>query len=213
MTTSRSQSSCFAVALTGGIASGKSTIQRNFARLGTEVLDADVISRELVARGQPALAEIVEAFGVDALTLQGELDRSRMRERVFSDTAARRKLESILHPRVRDELLVRVRACESPYCLLAIPLLAESGGAYAWVDRVLVVDVLRETQLARLMQRDGATAESAQRALDAQASRARRLALADDVVDNTFAVEALDPIVDRLHRRYLAAAAESARAR
>ena len=207
------KSSTFAVAITGGIASGKTTVQRLFEQLGATVFDADIIARELVAPGQPALAEIAATFGVDVLTSQGELDRSRMRERVFSDPSARRKLESILHPRVRDELFARVRACESPYCLLAIPLLAESNGAYAWVDRVLLVDVPRETQLARLMRRDGATAESALRALDAQASRSARLALADDVVDNMYAVAALEPIVGRLHRRYLAAAAESAPAR
>ena len=130
---------------------------------------------------------------------------------VFSDTAARRKLEAILHPRVRADLLARARACESPYCLLAIPLLAESGVAYAWVDRVLVADVPRETQLARLMQRDGATVASALRALDAQASRTARLALADDAVDNTYDVRALVPIVERLHQRYLEAAMHAAR--
>jgi len=198
-----------AVALTGGIASGKSAIQTLFENLGAAVVDADIISRELVARGQPALAEIAETFGADALTSTGELDRARMRELVFSDSAARRKLESILHPRVRDEMLARARACESPYCLLAIPLLAESAGAYAWVDRVLTVDVPRSTQLQRLMRRDGTTVESAQRALDAQASRSERLSLADDVIDNTNAVEALVPIVGRLHRRYLAAAAQA----
>jgi len=197
--------------LTGGIASGKSAIQRLFAELGTTVFDADVVSRELVAPGQPALAEIADTFGIDMLTSHGELDRARMREQVFSDTAARRKLEEILHPRVRAELLARVRACASPYCLLAIPLLAESGSAYAWVDRVLVVDVPRETQLARLMQRDGATAESALRALDAQASRTARLALADDAVDNTYDVQALVPIVRRLHQRYLEAATRATR--
>ncbi|TLY52630.1 MAG: dephospho-CoA kinase [Gammaproteobacteria bacterium] len=191
-----------AIALTGGIASGKTTVANAFAALGATLCDADVIARELVAPGQPALDEIVLTFGTDMLTPQGELDRRRMRERVFADDVARRKLESILHPRVRAELRARAQACSAPYCLLAIPLLAESDGAYDWIDRVLVVDVTPATQLARLMQRDSMTAEGAQRALAAQATRAQRLALADDVIDNSFLPEDLRAPVQRLHELY-----------
>lgn len=191
-----------AVALTGGIASGKTTVANAFVSLGATLCDADVIARELVAPGQPALDEIVRAFGPHMLTPQGELDRRRMRERVFGDDAARRKLESILHPRVRAELRARAQACSAPYCLLAIPLLTESGGAYAWIDRVLVVDVPIAKQLARLMLRDGMTSEGAQRALAAQATRAQRLALADDVIDNSFSPEDLQAPVQRLHELY-----------
>ncbi|MBS0590033.1 MAG: dephospho-CoA kinase, partial [Proteobacteria bacterium] len=156
----------------------------------------------LVAPGQPALTEIVAAFGPEALTPNGQLDRQRMRERIFADANARRRLESILHPRVRDALRERARECTAAYCLLAIPLFAESSAAYAWVDRVLVVDVPPAVQLARLMQRDGMTRESSQRALAAQASRSQRLALADDVIDNSGTPAVLAHIIARLHHRY-----------
>ncbi len=194
------------VALTGGIASGKTTVAHQFESLGVQLFDADVIARELVAPGQPALEEIVTLFGADMLTPQGELDRRRMRERVFASDAARRQLESILHPRVRAELRTRALACAAPYCLLAIPLLAESSGAYEWVDRVVVIDVSPETQLARLMRRDNMTLDGAQRALAAQATRTERLALADDAIDNSFAAQDLAAPVQRLHERYLALA-------
>lgn len=194
------------IVLTGGIAVGKSAVQQQFERLGGAVFDADVVARDLVGSGQPALAEIAAAFGPEAFTPAGELDRRRLRERIFADEAARRRLEAILHPRVRSELRARAAACSAPYCLLAIPLYAESAQAYAWVDRVLVVDVPRAVQLARLMQRDGMTAEFAQRALAAQATRAQRLALADDVIDNSGNLDGLPQIVARLHRLYTALA-------
>jgi len=194
------------VVVTGGIASGKTTVTNAFAALGVPIFDADAISRELVAPGQPALAEIAATFGADMLAPDGELDRRRLRERIFADEAARRRLEAILHPRVRSELRARAAACSAPYCLLAIPLYAESAQAYDWVDRVLVVDVPRAVQLARLMQRDGMTAEFAQRALAAQATRVQRLALADDVIDNSGNLDDLPHIVARLHRLYTALA-------
>lgn len=192
----------FAVVVTGGIAAGKTAVTTAFAARGAPVFDADTISRELVAPGQPALAEIASAFGAGVLTATGELDRRRMRERIFGDEAARRRLEAILHPRVRSELQARARTCAAPYCLLAIPLYAESAQAYDWVDRVLVVDVPRAVQLSRLMQRDGMTEEYALRALTAQAPRAQRLALADDVIDNTGSLDDLSRIVARLDRLY-----------
>jgi len=192
------------VVVTGGIAAGKTTVTNAFAALGTPIFDADAVSRELVATGQPALAEIAATFGSNVLAPNGELDRRRLRERIFADEAARRRLEAILHPRVRSELRARASACSAPYCLLAIPLYAESAQAYDWVDRVLVVDVPRAVQLARLMQRDGMTAEFAQRALAAQATRAQRLALADDVIDNSGNLNGLPQIVARLHRLYTA---------
>jgi dephospho-CoA kinase len=197
------KSASIAVVVTGGIASGKTTVTNCFVELGAPVFDADAISRELVQPGQPALTEIVAAFGSDMLTSAGELDRRHMRERIFGDETARRALEAILHPRVRSELQTRARACMAAYCLLAIPLYAESAQAYTWVDRVLVVDVPYEVQLARLMQRDGMTADYAQRALAAQATRVQRLRLADDAVDNTGSLSDLTRIVARLHARYL----------
>lgn len=201
------KASSFAVVITGGIASGKTTLTDRFAELGAPVFDADAIARELVAPGQPALAEIVAAFGADMLNAAGELDRARMRERIFDDEGARKRLEAILHPRVRDELRSRARACAAPYCLLAIPLYAESAQAYDWVDRVLVVDVPRAAQLARLTLRDGMSEDYARRALSTQATRAQRLALADDVIDNSGPPDALPRIAALLDRRYRALSA------
>ena len=192
------------IALTGGIAAGKSTVTRLFQQQSTIVFDADVIARNLVERGTPALAEIAATFGDDMLTASGELDRRQLRERIFADADDRRRLEVILHPKIRAEMRGQVASCTAPYCLLAIPLLAESFENYTWVDRVLVIDVPREVQIARLMQRDGMTLDHAQRMLDAQATREQRLALADDVIDNSGALVTLDSIVRKLHRRYLA---------
>src|SRR5687768_13528826 len=142
----------FTVALTGGIASGKSAASDRFAALGADVVDADLVSRELVAPGGAALGEIVAAFGKNVLTPEGALDRRAMRALVFADGARRRQLEAILHPRVRDILRERAHAGSGEYALLVVPLLVESGH-YGWVDRVLVVDVPREVQRARLVAR------------------------------------------------------------
>jgi dephospho-CoA kinase len=199
------------VALTGGIASGKSTVAEAFRQRGVPIFDADVVARGLVQAGQPALAEIAVAFGDAMLTPSGELDRRRMRERVFEDIEERRRLERILHPKVREVLLAAAAACAEAYCVLVIPLLAEANEDYAWVDRALVVDVPFETQLARVMQRDGITRDAALRILAVQATRGQRLALADDVIDNAGSPEALGLSVERLHARYLASAAAQKR--
>lgn len=200
----------YAVALTGGIASGKSAAADRFAALGVPVLDADVIARELVAPGGAALAEIVAAFGPAALAADGALDRRAMRSRVFADADARRRLEAILHPRIRALLQQRAAEAPAPYAVVVVPLLVESG-SYGWVDRVLVVDVPRALQRARLIARDGVAPELADAMLDAQAPRERRLALADDVVDNTGTPAELDAKVQALHRKYLAEAEAKAR--
>ena len=197
----------FTVALTGGIATGKSAVTQRFAHVGAAVFDADLIAREVVAAGQPALSEIAAAFGAEAITSTGELDRAHVRQMVFADATARHRLEAIIHPRVRANLYAHVQACETPYCVLAIPLLVECQDDYRWVDRVLTTDAPSDMQLQRLAQRPGINAELAQRMLDAQATRAQRLALAHDVIDNTGPIAALDAIVERLHHRYLALAA------
>lgn len=197
----------FAVALTGGIATGKSAVTQRFASHGVPIFDADVVAREVVAAGQPALREIAAAFGAHLVASDGELDRARMRAIVFADTSARRRLEAIIHPRVRATLLEYARACTATYCLLAIPLLVECYGDYTWVDRVVTTDAPRETQLRRLTQRPGIDAGLAQHMLEAQASREQRLALAHDVIDNTGPIAMLDAVVQRLHLRYLALAA------
>lgn len=192
----------FTVALTGGIAGGKSAVADRFAALGASVIDADVAARELVVPGSSALAEIVAAFGTGILDANGALDRPAMRERVFADVDARRKLEAILHPRVRSALRERAAAIDGPYALLVIPLLVESG-QYAWVDRVAVVDASRDVQHSRLRLRDGITAPLADAMLDAQASREKRLAIADDVIDNSGTLDELSAQVDALHVRYV----------
>lgn len=192
----------FTVALTGGVASGKSTVERLFASRGIEIIDADHVAREVVAAGTAGLADIVEVFGTDVLSADGSLDRRAMRERVFADERARRQLEAIIHPRVREVLRQRASEVRSAYGMLVIPLLVESGD-YAWVNRVLVVDVPREVQRERLLKRDGISRELAEAMLDAQASREQRLAVADDVIDNSADLESLDDAVERLHRRYL----------
>ena len=197
----------YVVALTGGVASGKSAVARRFEAHGIHVYDADVAAREVVAPREPALAEIEFVFGAGVLNADGGLDRRAMRERVFADPEARRKLEGIIHPRVRAWLRRRVGMDRGPYCMLAIPLLVENREHYAWVDRVLVVDAPEALQIERLVQRDGIDREAAQRMLDAQSSRQQRLAIADDVIVNDGEEAALDAQVATLHRRYMELAA------
>lgn len=199
--------SSYVIALTGGIAAGKSAVTRRFAALGVPVHDADVAAREVVAPGSEGLAAVVAAFGNEALDAHGHLDRAAMRRRVFADPSARETLEAIVHPRVRQWLHERALADTAPYCLLAIPLLAENLDHYRWIDRVLVVDAPADLQLARLMARDGIDEALARRMLAQQADRAQRLALAHDVIDNSGDEAALDAAVAALHQRYLALAA------
>ena len=194
----------FAVAVTGGIASGKSAVAERFARRGIIVADADVAARAVVAAGEPALAEIAARFGAQALLGDGTLDRAWLRAHAFADPGARRDLEAITHPRIRAALLAQAQAAAGPYVLVAIPLLVEGGGrvAYPWLRRILVVDAPEAQQLARLRARDGIDAALAQRMLAAQASRAQRWAEADDVIVNDGAETALDPVVARLDALY-----------
>lgn len=199
----------YVVALTGGVASGKTAVARRFEAVGIHVYDADVAAREVVAPHEPALAEIEFAFGAGVLQSDGALDRRAMRERVFADPDARKQLEAIVHPRVRTWLRRRVGMDRGPYCMLAIPLLVESRAAYAWVDRVLVVDAPETLQIERLMRRDDVMRDAAQRVLDAQSTRAQRLAIADDVIVNDGKESALDSQVATLHARYLELASDA----
>ena len=198
----------FIVGLTGGVASGKSEVQRRFEALGVYVADADVAAREAVAKGSDGLQEVVEAFGAGVLGADGELDRSAMRRRIFEDADAKRTLEAIIHPRVRTRLYQSCLAASTPYAMAAIPLLAEGGGlaTYPWLARILVVDADPAVQLSRLLARDGIDEVLAARMLAGQATRQQRLAIADDVIDNTGPLEALDPQVAALHTRYQALA-------
>jgi dephospho-CoA kinase len=202
----KAESPPFRVALTGGIASGKSTVADLFAALGVPVIDTDVIAREVVEPGQPALAQVAGAFGADVLDAEGRLDRKRMRERIFADPGARRRLEAILHPAIRAEMERQSQAAGGPYQVLVIPLLAE-GGRRDHLDRVLLVDVPEELQIQRVMWRDGVSHGEAQASLNAQATRAQRLAMADDVLRNTGRVDDLREQVAKLHQQFLRLAA------
>ena len=189
------------IGLTGGIASGKSTVAERFRELGVAVIDADEAARAVVAPGLPGLAQVVARFGTAVLGPGGELDRRALRERIFADTDSRRDLEAILHPLIREHMARLAENALGPYLVMAIPLLVE-GGKRADLDRILVVDVDEATQLARLLSRDGVTLAQARAVLAAQASRAERLAKADDILENSGSIEDLRAGVDRLHARY-----------
>jgi dephospho-CoA kinase len=190
------------IALTGGIASGKSTVARLFTALGAKLIDTDQIARDIVMPSSPVLARIVGRFGPAVLLPDGTLDRTQLRETIFADATARRDLEAITHPAIRDETERQCAAAGGPYQLVAIPLLVETGQAGAF-ERVLLVDASPATQLARLILRDGMTRDAAKRMLSAQATREARRAAAHDVIDNDGELAQLVPQVEALHRRYL----------
>jgi dephospho-CoA kinase len=190
------------IGLTGGIASGKSTVAGRFMELGVPVIDADESSRSVVAPGQPGLSQVIEAFGSGVVDAKGELDRQALRNVIFADESRRRDLEVILHPLIRADMERQALTAIGPYLVLAIPLLVE-GGATDRVDRILVVDVDEAVQLERLMARDSHSLAQARAILAAQANRASRLKVADDVLVNSGTVPELRQAVDRLHQRYL----------
>ena len=189
------------IGLTGGIASGKSTVADLFAEYGASVVDTDIIARQLVEPGSTALAEIEAMFGGEVIDAQGSLDRAAMRKIVFADDAARERLEAILHPRIREETRRQVQAAVGDYVMVVVPLLIESP-LRDDVDRILVVDCSEETQLRRLLARDAESEEQARRILAAQASRAQRLAAADDIIRNDDDMEFTKSQVDALHSFY-----------
>ncbi|MEO5566716.1 MAG: dephospho-CoA kinase [Luteimonas sp.] len=199
----------YIIGLTGGVASGKSAVARQFTALGVHVADADVAARDAVAPGSEGLAAVVAAFGAMVLDPSGLLDRAAMRRRIFNDDAARRALEGIVHPRVRSALHAECESASGAYAIAAIPLLAEGGGraAYPWLDRILLVDVPVAVQLERLLLRDGIDRTLAARMVAAQATREQRLAIADDILVNTGALDALPAHVATLDAQYRALAA------
>lgn len=200
----------YVVAITGGIGSGKTTVANQFAELGIDVVDADVIAREVVEPDTPALAAIADHFGPDVITPDGQLDRRRLREQVFSDPSAKTWLNSLLHPLIRSEMQRQCAAARSPYCLLVVPLLVENK-LTGLANRVLVVDVDEATQIERTCRRDGVTAEQAKAIIAAQASRSERLAAADDVIENANSSEmAIKARILTLHETYLAFASQQA---
>lgn len=193
------------VGLTGGIASGKSTIEKAFVERGVPTVDADLVAREVVQPGEPGLAAVAAEFGPGVLAPDGQLDRRALRERIFTDPAERARLERILHPLIRARVHAHLAAVDAPYALLVAPLLLEAG-LEDLVDHVLVVDVPETVQLARLMTRDHTSEAQARAALAAQLPRRERLARADEVIDNSVDPSLVGGIVDALHQRYLALA-------
>jgi len=193
------------IALTGGIGSGKSTVAERFAELGVPIIDADRISHHLTGPRGAALEEIFEAFGSSVMDSEGALDRAVLRRIVFSDANARKRLEYILHPRIRARMTEELSAIRSPYAILVIPLLFEAGQTDLG-DRILVVDLPESEQVRRVQARSNLEPDEIRRILASQVSRSRRLEGADDVIDNSGDPEALTNQVERLHRIYLALA-------
>jgi dephospho-CoA kinase len=189
------------IALTGGIACGKSTVANLFAALGATIVDTDLLAREVVAPGSPLLVQIAEHFGPAVMQADGSLDRARLRDIVFANPAERQWLEQLTHPAIRELTDRRCASAKGPYVMVAIPLLVETGGT-ARFDRVLVVDCDPAIQLARLQARDGSTREQAARMLAAQVTREQRLAAADDVIENNGDIAKLRDQVEKLHRVY-----------
>ena len=197
----------YIVGLTGGIGSGKSAAAQLFEALGVTVIDTDAIAHALTGPGGAAMGQIRTAFGADYLTAQGALARARMRELVFADAAKKRQLEAILHPLIRVRTNALVEAVRSPYVILMVPLLVESGDYRARCRRILVVDCPEELQLARVAARSGLGAEQVRAIMANQVTRAERLAAADDVIDNSGDLARLRTQVEALHARYLRLAA------
>lgn len=191
------------VGITGGIGSGKTAATDRFMQLGVEVVDADLMSREVVKPGMPALAAIAEHFGADAVLLpDGSLDRRALRQRIFSDAAAKHWLEVLLHPLIREEILQRLSRCQPPYCLLSSPLLLETD-QHTLCDRVLLIDAPEALQLSRTQIRDQTSEDAVRTIMSNQLSREQRRAAADDIIVNDADLSALHAAVDRQHQRYL----------
>ena len=190
------------IGLTGGIASGKSEVSRLFEELGAPIIDTDLISRQLVDPGEPALQEIVDHFGASLLHADGSLDRKKLGQLIFSSITERHQLEDILHPRIRDEVTRQLQRIDAPYVIVVIPLLLETRYPIK-LDRILVVDASQELQQQRLMQRNGISESDADKIMQAQTTNAQRLAAADDVISNQGSLHDLQTEVERLHQFYL----------
>ena len=198
----------YIVALTGGIGSGKSTVAHAFARLGITIIDADIIARQVVEPNTPALNANEAHFGRRVIQADGTLNRRQLRECIFSDSSEKAWLNALLHPIIHQETQRQIAAARSPYVLWVVPLLVENQLQHK-ADRTLVIDVSRETQIQRTMARDHVSREHAEQILAAQATREARLAVADDVIDNNGAQDAIASDVARLHAQYLTFAAQA----
>ncbi|MFW5451824.1 MAG: dephospho-CoA kinase [Methylophagaceae bacterium] len=197
------------IGLTGGIASGKSTVCHLFSQYDVPIIDADIIAKELVEPNQVAYQEIIAAFGTEIVQQNGYLNRPRLRQLIFTDSIAKQQLENILHPKIRQQLMRQSQQFHSPYCILVIPLLIEAQ-MQDLVDQILVIDLNPEQQLTRLCQRDNISENNAQMMINSQRDRKQRLAVADDVIDNNNATNMLDQLVAQLHKKYLNLAKSSA---
>jgi dephospho-CoA kinase len=193
----------FVVGLTGGIGSGKSAAAAEFERLGAVVVDTDAIAHELTEAGGSAIPEIERLFGAEVLGASGAMDRARMRSRVFADPAAKKALEALLHPMIREESLRRIAQARGPYVIHVVPLLVESPDYRSRVDRVLVIDAPEELQVERVRARSGLSEAEVRAILATQATRAERLAAADDVIENRGTIDALRKQVAAFHRKYV----------
>ncbi|REL36591.1 dephospho-CoA kinase [Thalassotalea euphylliae] len=195
------------IGLTGGIGSGKTTVANYFANLGIDIIDADIVAREVVEPGTIGLTKITDHFGEQVLKTDGSLNREKLRQIVFTDSNAKQWLNQLLHPMIRTEIFTQLSKAKSPYKLLVAPLLIENG-LDAQVDNVLVVDITEEQQLERTLKRDNSTPEVINNIISAQVSREERLAKADDVIDNSSANLAdVEQQVHNLHKKYLSLAA------
>ncbi len=190
------------VGLTGGIGCGKSTVCRLFAELGVPIIDADVIARQLVAPGEPALNKLAANFGASILNADGSLNRAELRQLAFSDAGRKQQLDAILHPLIHDEIAARASELQTAYCILAIPLLLETRQKYV-VDRILVVDCAPALQIERVMKRDNISVQQAEAIIATQVDRNLRLSAADDVINNSEAEDCLAEQVKNLHNLYL----------
>lgn len=199
---SSSEKRTFVVGLTGGVGSGKSTVANAFSALGVPVIDTDQLARELVAPGQSALDEIVAEFGANVIMANGELDRDAMRQQIFADPAQKSRLESILHPRIRQRIRTLLAGIEAPYSIVVIPLLLEASQVDL-VDRILVVDAPEKEQLKRVAARDSLSDNAVMAIINAQADRKTRLDAADDVIVNDQDISALTEHVQELHKHYM----------
>jgi dephospho-CoA kinase len=193
----------FVVGLTGGIGSGKSAATDEFARLGASVIDTDAIAHELTEKGGAAMASIEKLFGPEVVSKDGSMDRKKVRDRVFADPAAKHELEALLHPMIREESARRIAAAAGPYVVHVVPLLIESRDYRSRVDRVLVVDCPELTQIERVRARSGLSESEVRAIMRTQATRAERVAAADDVIDNGGSRDALRKQVAALHQKYL----------
>ena len=192
----------FVVGVSGGIGSGKTTVTDMFKGLGIDVIDADVIAREVVEPGSPAVQKIVDKFRGDIIEQNGHLNRTKLREIIFSQPELKIWLNALLHPLIREQMAVQTQQAKSPYCILSVPLLVENNLNNS-VDRVLIVDVSEQTQLDRTLKRDQVDQQQIRSIMNSQASRTQRLAVADDVIDNNGEQKELVEQVHKLHDNYL----------